>query len=68
MSREVHGLSVLSSDFRTLLDNLALVVRSTCRTRGTVGDDPTFEVVTSLTPLQQRALDLVSKIAPYPVR
>ena len=59
----VHG-------FRTLLDHLALVVRSTCRTRGAGSDSPTFEVVTTLSPLQHRALDLLSKIkiAPYPVR
>lgn len=54
-------------DFRTLLDELALVVRSTCRARGVSNDAPTFEVITSLTAQQQRALDLLSKIAPYPV-
>jgi hypothetical protein len=55
-------------DFRSLLDELSLIVRSTCRTRGAKPDAVTFEVVTSLSPLQQRALDLLAQIPTYPVR
>ena len=55
-------------DFRSLLDDLALVVRSTCRTRGAKEEEPSFDVVTSLNAKQGRALDLLSKIAVYPVR
>jgi hypothetical protein len=53
-------------DFRSLLDDLSLVTRSTCRPRG-ADKAPTFEVVTSPTPTQQRAVDHLSKIQPYPV-
>ena len=55
-------------DFRSLLDELALVVRSTCRPRGANPDTPTFQLVTSLNPIQQRAFDLVAKLHVYPVR
>jgi transposase len=55
-------------DFRSLLDELSLVVRSTCRALGARSDAPTFEVVTSLNDTQQRAFDLVGMIAAYPVR
>lgn len=55
-------------DFRSLLDNLALIVRSTCRARNAQPGAGTFELLTSPTPLQQRALDLLSQIKTYPVR
>ena len=55
-------------DFRTLLDELSLVVRSTCVARGAKKDAPTFHVVTSLTPAQRRAFDLLAKVQVYPVR
>jgi hypothetical protein len=55
-------------DFRSLLDDLALIVRSTCRTGDAKPGAPTFDVVTSPTALQQRALDLLSKATAYPVR
>ena len=54
--------------FRSLLDELALVVRSTCRPRGAPATAPTFDVVTSLNPMQARALDLLAKVPTYPVR
>ena len=55
-------------DFRTLMGELALLVRSTCRVRGATVDAPTFDVLPSPTDAQTRALDLLDKVASYPVR
>jgi transposase len=55
-------------DFRSLLGELELVVRSTCRPRAAKNDAPTFDVVTSLNPIQQRAFVLLAEIPTYPVR
>ena len=54
--------------FRTLLNDLSLIVRSTCRASGAKPDAPTFEVVTRLTEKQRRAFELIEKIPVYPVR
>jgi transposase len=48
--------------FRTLLEDLTAVVRNRCRTRGQT-DGPTFPVVTTPTPAQRRAFDLLKGIA-----
>lgn len=48
--------------FRTLLEDLGSIVRNTCRTRGQE-EGPTFTVVTTPTPEQRRALDLLKRIA-----
>jgi hypothetical protein len=48
--------------FRTLLEDLGAIVRNTCRTRGQE-EGPTFTVVTTPTPEQRRALDLLKRIA-----
>ena len=48
--------------FQTLLGELACIVRNTCRTPGSSDHQPTFEINTTPSPLQQRALDLVSQI------
>jgi hypothetical protein len=48
--------------FRSLLDELATLVRNTCRTEA-ANDSPTFELLTMPTPLQRRALDLIGQIA-----
>lgn len=48
--------------FRTLLEELACVVRNTCRTRGADADAPSFQIVTTLNPTQQRALELMQSI------
>lgn len=50
-----HGFPVHS--FRTLLADLATIVRSTCRTH--IDGAPTFEKVTLPTPLQRRAFELL---------
>ena len=55
-------------DFRSLLDELALVVRSTCRARAAKEDAATFDVVTSLTATQRRAFELLEETPTYPVR
>lgn len=48
--------------FQTLLGELAGIVRNTCRTPGGRDQQPTFEITTTPSPLQQRALDLVAQI------
>lgn len=48
--------------FRMLLDGLATIVRNTCRPIGAPDDAPTFRVVTSPSPAQHRALDLIDTI------
>lgn len=48
--------------FRTLLQDLATIVRNTCRVPGGAADGPTFQVVTTPNPKQKRALELLEKI------
>ncbi len=48
--------------FRTALADLSTIVRNTCRTPG-VPSAPPFAVVTTPTPAQQRAMDLLAEIA-----
>ena len=48
--------------FATLLADQATVVSNTCRTPGAAPDSPTFNVLTSATPHQQRALALINAI------
>jgi len=48
--------------FATLLDELSTLVRNTCRTPQAAADAPTFQVLTTPTAQQQRALDLVQQI------
>jgi hypothetical protein len=55
-------------DFRSLLNELALVVRSTCRARAAKQDAATFDVVTSLSAAQRRAFELLAQVPMYPVR
>jgi transposase len=50
--------------FQSLMEVLATVVRNTCRTQGRDDDSPTFALVTTPTPTQQRALALLETIAP----
>ena len=49
--------------FRTLLEELATVVRNTCRTRGSGDDAPTFEIVTTANPKQAHAVELLRAIS-----
>ena len=48
--------------FSTLLAELATIVRNTCRTPHAGSDAPTFEVLTTPNPKQQRALELIQQI------
>jgi len=50
--------------FATLIDELASVVRNTCRTPNGLPDAPTFDVLTIAQPLHQRALSLIQAITP----
>jgi transposase len=59
-SRALDDSSPVHS-FRTLLSDLATIVRNTCRTPGTP-DSPTFQLTTQTTPTQQRAFDLLASI------
>jgi hypothetical protein len=47
-----------------LIDELASVVRNTCRTPNGPPDAPTFDVLTIAQPLHQRALSLIQAITP----
>jgi hypothetical protein len=47
--------------FRTLLSDLATIVRNTCRTAGAPGT-PTFQLTTQANALQQRAFDLLNSL------
>jgi len=49
--------------FRTLLRELSSIVRNVCRSRSAGPAAPTFEIVTTPTPIQQRAYDLLKPIA-----
>ena len=49
--------------FATLLADLSTIVRNTCRTPGASPDAPTFDILTTATPQQKRALELVQNIA-----
>jgi Transposase DDE domain len=48
--------------FATLMAELATIVRNTCRTPQTAETGPTFDLLTTLNPKQQHALDLLRKI------
>jgi hypothetical protein len=48
--------------FSTLMADLSTLVRNTCRVPGAAADAPPFEILTTPTPAQRRALDLVEQI------
>ena len=54
--KPVHSL-------RTLLAELATLVRNTCRTPGALEHPATFNLLTTPTPLQRRAFELLDKIS-----
>ncbi len=49
--------------FATLMGELATIVRNTCRTPQAAETPPTFEILTTPNPKQQRALELLRKIS-----
>jgi len=48
--------------FQTLLRELETIVRNTCRTPKSASDAPTFEITTTPSDKQKRALELISQI------
>jgi transposase len=48
--------------FGTLMAELGTIVRNTCRTPSAGPDPPTFDILTTSNPKQQRALDLLKQI------
>jgi hypothetical protein len=48
---------------RTLLEELSTLVRNTCRTPDSTQPSATFELLTTPTPLQRRAFELIDQIA-----
>jgi len=48
--------------FRTLLEDLSTIVRNTCRTPSAATDAPNFDVLTTPSPTQSRALALIQQI------
>jgi transposase len=48
--------------FHTLLKRMSTIVRNVCRRPGTPDDEPTFDVLTTPAPDQQRAYDLLEAI------
>ena len=59
--RTLEDGSVVHS-FRTLLEELATIVRNTCVTRSAKTPSPAFPMVTTSTATQQRALQLLQRI------
>jgi hypothetical protein len=47
---------------RTLIAELATLVRNTCRTPGAADHPATFDILTTPTPLQRRAFELTDQI------
>jgi transposase len=54
--------------FATLMAEMATLVRNTCRTPSAGADAPTFEVLTTATAHQQRALALIQAIQPQAIQ
>jgi len=48
--------------FQTLLKSLSQIVRNRCRLKETGPDGPTVDIVTTPSPKQQRAYDLLDSI------
>lgn len=48
--------------FRTLMSDLATIVRNVCRRKDVIGDDATFVLDTKPTPLQEKAFRLLKEI------
>jgi Transposase DDE domain len=64
--RKVHAKvlddGTVVHSFHTLLKALSTIVHNVCRRRGAGPDEPTFQIVTTPTPTQQRAYDLLKTI------
>lgn len=62
VARHALGDGTPAHSFATLMAELATIVRNTCRAPNAGAHAPTFEVLTTPNPLQQRALDLIQQI------
>ncbi len=62
VSRHALDDGTPAHSFATLLAELSTIVRNTCRTPHAGPEAPTFNVVTTPNPKQQRALELLQKI------
>jgi transposase len=64
--RKVHAKvlddGTVVHSFRTLVTELSGIVRNVCRRQGAGPDEPTFEILTTPDPKQQRAYDLLERI------
>jgi transposase len=61
-ARHTLGDGTPAHSFATLMAELATIVRNTCRTPNAGSDAPTFEVLTTPNPKQQRAFELLQQI------
>ena len=61
LSRSLEDGSPVHS-FQTLMATLQTIVRNTCRTPKSADDTPTFELITTPSDKQQRALELIGQI------
>lgn len=61
LDRTVEDGSPVHS-FQTLMGELATIVRNTCRTPKSVADAPTFQITTTPSDKQKRALELIGQI------
>jgi len=62
VSSRTHPDGSAVHSFKTLMAELATLVRNTCRTPSAGADAPSFELVTQLNPTQRRALQLLQDI------
>ena len=62
VARRALDAGTPAHSFSTLLHELGTIVRSTCRTPHAAPDAPTFDIVTTPNPKQQRALELLQRI------
>ena len=64
--KKVLGLSLEDGSpahsFQTLMAQLQTIVRNTCRTPKSAADAPTFQITTTPSDKQKRALELISQI------
>ena len=60
--RLVDGSPVHS--WHSLMGDLSTIVRNACRTPGAPADAPTFEITTTASTTQKRALELIDQIKP----
>jgi hypothetical protein len=53
-----------SHSFHSLMQDLSSITRNTCRTNNGAKDAPTFQITTTATAKQKRAIQLIDQIKP----